>query len=588
MKQKVFGLVGIITGLMSVSLVSAREFRVPLQAMLLSHDFEPKVDEGLHVWVNSVVYNRQANRAFMKHGMSTKHLSALFFNKDEFRLSKVFENCLVARDTQYYNPFMRVMKIRPRVSYYESGMVLSGSIDKELILDKGRIGIRVSLPFRTVELVRRDLGSRRDSQIEDVQKFAKNAVATTTAAPGFAYRLDFLEALPQSISGYSAVTYSTSGINVFDNVAGVAEGGTDAGKMRAAAVSAVEGQLPETTLVGVSCEPTGLADLPITLSSLSTTTYYKVGTGDYSALSDEAASTVAARIALQDKKAAVWITSTHRAVGEYTEGGATESISGEMTTLLKTLNVNTYEWLHDRGYVFDSSKRVGVGDLDLEVFYEHVLSDRLFIELIAGVSVPLSSGNNYAENPYRAYLGNGEHWEVRLGGKGSYEIMQWCNIVLDAAYSLVLDGKEWICSAPEGSLIKNIGSKQEATVSWGYFVGNLDVTFQHPQTSDLTGTLGYQLYYKDRDSISYKTASVESWLGKKYNSSAKDYSTVNNVTMSGSLAAANTEQYAHRIKTLVTYHISDWCTFNLGGSFTFAGQNCQKSVDIFGGCAVSF
>jgi hypothetical protein len=50
--------------------------------------------------------------------------------------------------------------------------------------------------------------------------------------------------------------------------------------------------------------------------------------------------------------------------------------------------------------------------------------------------------------------------------------------------------------------------------------------------------------------------------------------------LDNALAAANTEQVAHRMKLGFTYHLSDWCSVSASGAITLAGQNMPKEMDM--------
>jgi len=583
--MKWFSIKMLVTGwcLFASANLTAREYRLPYFNGFKVYDFEGKKGAGYRFDFKSTVYLRQAHRSFQKHGMSTKHLTALLFNDDEFRLSKIFENAYVLIDTQDYNPYMRVMKIAPRVHYSEHGLHLKGTVSKEVVPGKGRVGVRVAMPIRMIEMERKDIASRRDSQTEDVRKISKNDATGNTS--GFAYRLDFLEALPQSPSGNSAVEYRTNGIKIFNGATGVVSG-----KMQAAAVVTTEGHAPKWNEVGVAAAPESTSTLPTTLTGLSQGVVYTFGSAasDFSALADSAASSVSARIANQDSKAAVWVVSTHNTTDGSLMSGASESINSSVNSWFDRFNSNAYEWLYDKGYVFESSKRMGLGDIDVDLYYEHQLSTHVGMEVFSGVRIPLASGKDYSGNPYCVQLGNGEHWEAKIGSRLLWLIGRRLHVSFDGTWSFVLEGKEWRCAVPEGSLVKNIGQRAELNASWNYFVGNIDFTLSHPKTNDVSVLFGYQFYHKSKDTVYFKQSSLESWLGKKYDSATKAYTTINNVALDNSLAAANTKQYAHRIKGCITYYVSDWASLDMGGSFTIAGQNCAKPFDLYGSFCLMF
>jgi len=565
----------------------AREYRGPLLVGQHGYDFDAR-EKGLWYWsASSDWYTRSAHRAFKAdHGIATQELSALFFNKESFRLSQIFEDCLVRQNTEHYNPYMRVMTIAPRVEYSESGLCLGGEISRAVFRGKGRFGMRVSVPLRAVETMRKDAGSRRDSQTEDVVRLQKNEVAEKL---GFAYRLDFVEAIPTKSFATSQVNYAaTSGDSTYVSMFG---GAADSAQL--AAIYSSEGHTPRGTRVGVAESTVGSSTLPTSIDGLDVDTVYAFGTTGYGGLADTAAPTVTARVANQDKKATVWVTSVHEDIGGALVSGATTKISTDIGDFVTSFNSNTYEWLYDRGYMFESTRQVGLGDTDLSFFYEQVFGDRLTGGVAAVLRVPTACGSgddehSYAGNPYKSHLGNGRHVEIGGSLYGDVEMRSWLALHFDGCYRFAIARTEKICATPKGSLIKNIGSEQSAEVSWHSVVCNADAHFCHPQTTDLSGFVGYQLYLKRHDTVRFVTSAVDSWLGRFYNTATHDYSVENAIILDNTLAQANTEQIAHRIKAGFTYHFSDWFSVSAGAGITFAGKNMPKESDAYAACKVVF
>lgn len=572
--------------------VQGSEWRAPLIEGVHGHDFDPAMRGQWRVTSDVDGYMRSAHRSFGKHGFSTQELPAIFFNKESFRLSNIFENCLVPHNTQYYNPYMRVMTISPRAQYKEQGAIVSMKAERTVFKGKGRWGVRAKLPIRSIEFERLDQGGRRDSQSEDVMKQQKNE--NTQSSLGFGYRLDFLEAMPTKDFRQSQVDYeSVLGADTFIRMFGGDTRGVD-GIRKSGAIYSPEGYTPRGSRVGVLASGVSTTQLPVGIDNLSGDTVYYLGnSASYAHLSDDAARDVVTRVANQDKKATVWIVSTHDEDGDLITDSASENISKEMKDLMPTFNANCYEWFHDRGYDLDSTREMGIGDLGVELYYEHVLSDRALAHLAFVSSLPTSYGtagreNDFSKNPYQARLGNGHH--VELGSRVGFEIeaLSWLAIHLNGQYTFALERSETLCAVPEGSLIRNMGPGIKADVSWSGFVGNLDFHWCHPYTSDVTGYVGYQFYYKAEDKVRFSESTMESWLGKTYDATVdvRDYTVANLMTLDNIRAGANTEQLAHRVKLGVNYHFSDWLSINAGGSLTIAGQNMPRELDWHLGCRI--
>jgi hypothetical protein len=120
----------------------------------------------------------------------------------------------------------------------------------------------------------------------------------------------------------------------------------------------------------------------------------------------------------------------------------------------------------------------------------------------------------------------------------------------------------------------------------------------HPRTTDITTTLGYRLYYKTTDTVKFKNATVESWLGKTFSTAVdpldtggttliNDFTTPNPTTLDNKLAAKNSEQWGHTVRLGMTYHFSDWCTLSGSSAFTIAGQNVPKTFEWQCACRIT-
>jgi hypothetical protein len=259
----------------------------------------------------------------------------------------------------------------------------------------------------------------------------------------------------------------------------------------------------------------------------------------------------------------------------------------ESKYLAPFINENTFAWLEDRGFEFASETRSGLGDIDLDLFYEHQISQDWIGELFIGVRFPTGSSDNYCNSPYRPHLGNGEHWEIKLGGMIAWQPLSWMNIKLDGKISFALEGEERRPATFCGAQVKNIGPCARADVDWLYFVGHLDFNLFHPKTDAISSVIGYEFYYKSEDNIDFKCRSMESWLGKVYDSTSGTWLS-NPKTLDSRVAERNTEAIAHKIRLESSFRITRWFEIYCGGAYTFAGQNVPRESDCHGGFVVTF
>ena len=238
-------------------------------------------------------------------------------------------------------------------------------------------------------------------------------------------------------------------------------------------------------------------------------------------------------------------------------------------------------------YVFMTDQRAGLGDIDLDLFYEHTFSEDWVGELMVGLRLPTGGSSSYVGNPYRASLGNGNHWELKLGGLMAWQPIDWMNIKLNLLGSWVIEGTEERCATFKGANIKNMGPKVDADVDWAYFVGSLDFTLFHPKTDNLSTTIGYEFYYKTEDNINFKKTKITSWLARKWNETTNVWDDYED-TLDSKVAEKNTEAISHKIRWESRIQLNKWCEMFVGGSYIFAGQNMPRETDGHCGFNVKF
>lgn len=264
-----------------------------------------------------------------------------------------------------------------------------------------------------------------------------------------------------------------------------------------------------------------------------------------------------------------------------------------------------YCWLKDScGIALQSNKRIGVGDIDVDGFYEHTFNDQWRGELMLGVRFPTSTQNKQCQNPFAVSLGNGGHFELKLGAMGVWMPLSWMNIKLDLMYSFVLQKREKLPAAFKGSSIKGFGPCADADVDWGYFLGHLDFNFFYCK-ADLSTTIGYELYYKTKDSICFKcgttkchclgqvwaladgtpiTCNTPSAVVRAGNPSFQDFA----MGLDSCAAAQNSERIAHRVRGETHWRATQCLSLYMGGAYTFAGKNIPQESDIYAGLTVYY
>lgn len=572
----------------------------PLHARYFYTDHTPLTEHSsyttdkpfqLHTYASS--YTRTAHEAFTSsHGTKVAPLSSLYFGKDEFRMSNMFKNCLAPLDTQYYNPYVRILKMRPRVRYTETGTTLGFKAITTLLNPRIRTGVRVEVPFKYREVERQDSGSRDTAPTQDlVNEQSVRVDASLTDSDDFridrtsTYRLDYLEALGKDIDHNSTVSYDSSGsMEIFDRPMF-----DDGGDLRGAFVAKKESHIPRGQEVFSTASTTGKTILPATLKGLSQgRTYYVDEDTDYSGSSDAASKTVAQRIADQDLKAQIWYVSTFDNESDLDMIAGAKSIQTGMSDTIRNHNANHYEWFHDRDTRFESAQQAGLGDTTLELFTSIDLNDNLAVDVSVGTILPTASGTNSPANPYNIHLGHRNHVVVFAGSILDLQLNSRMRSVLSARASSAVDYTEKRCAMPIGAQVKNLGVQAPAHVSWYELNGRAELIIMHPFTDNIEYNLGYDLYYKTSDHINFIDSKLESWLGKTYNTTTRAFDVQNTFVPNKAVSAMNSQVLAHTVRASLQYRVSDWMQLSVGGSYVVAGKNCPQTVEAHAGCVIVF
>lgn len=648
--RKRFLKVGILA-MLTVFTVNATEMRSPWisERGPIRYVFEKCDPDRYSLDIYGAAYMKYANKAFMNHGTDTKPLTELFFNKSNFLLSEKF-NDNDNFTNEFQNPYLYVYRLYPRASYFGWGFNLGGRFEYPIYKDKGRIGARLNVPFRAVRIERDDEAERNATGIQDayVDSYRqgttiKNRIANPEIDTGqltrqnlwgsavnaellrqiphynggdlirafnpennqirivgseivaadlengtndlpavFLYHPRCLRNVPQHKLGAlkiqnNATTYNNVVLKQINNV-------RDDLKFNDGVFGTVSTIATDPESVWPVTGPDGanqttnvmaqLTELPEDVSGLSQDTFYTSIVGqDY-------------RTADASVWQNLWISTVHNSGGE--RFFESDALFNKINDAIDHYRDNVYEWLWDNNFMFATDQRTGLGDIDLDIFYEHTFSDKWIMEGMIGLRFPTGSNDDYTGNPYRVHLGNGEHFEIKLGGLVAWQPCEWMNAKIDLGLSFALEATEKRCATFNGATIKNIGPEVDADVDWIYFVGRLDFNFFHPKTSNLSCDIGYEFYYKGEDNITFKTCKMETWLGKKWNSATGLYDLADERELDNKIAEANTEAIGHKIRYEGRWQCLEWMELFAGGTYVFAGQNLPKEIDCHCGANVKF
>ena len=575
---------------------------------------EPSGSRNIKTW--AAAYSRYASQAYKSEvGTQTDELSRLFFNESDFKLTEAFPNCLILHNAEYYNPLLRTVHIHTKVDSREMSIVFGGRYAIPVYKDVGRLGVRVSVPLKSVEIRRLDVdGVPRGAELEEVMAVSAQVIPRTGTASSESrvpmIRMDFAEALVQSNKNNPALNLSSltqepkiggqdiSNINFGDESALKSSVGRCI-----AVVRSPLGFIPRPpdvkntaiiTTLPTSATPTAteiaVADGTDAVLPADGNAEYKLAyrfettgnPGKYSKLADETTQDIDERRARQRLKEELWLIpriyfpaagTTGKITSSYTEGGALKTL----TDLSSQVTENAFEWLQDRGYVFEGSYNAGLGDCSVDFFYEHALSDKCYGEVFVGAVLPTAQDKEDFSSPYRAALGNGKHWEMKLGALLALQPFSSLNIKADCAYTCVIPREETVRATFKGARVKNVGPLVQGYIGWNYYVARLEATIFHLKARAISNTFGYEFFYKERDALVFPRNNTSTWQGRTFD---VDGSTLRNeYPLDASVATSNTDSVAHRCKFETSFRITNQCEFCLGLGYTFAGKNVPKAID---------
>ncbi len=625
MNKKIAKLV--VLAAFAVGAANATEMRSPYLSERgpIRYTFEKENPDRYSLNIYSGMYTKKADKAFMKHGTDTHPLSTLFFNKANFDIKEILPNSAMPMDSEHYNPFISIGKLSPRVRYFETGVNVGGRFEYPVYKDKGRIGVRLNIPFTTIELEREDFFDKHEDPLEyyrldkTIEMKYNDGVDKSVIATVRSYRMDLINEAwylaatgerkkslefglkPAPLSGGS-VKFAGSEIAKSQINEKIFNSGLEVGLIKHEDVDTRPEHLPQTgPFLGF-----GAKDV-VALTAGNGPTQSIDGTGVFSNMNPggwEAAKEIGfftGNTAAADpadysvfSPSDEWLETKWMVFG-YDENavpqGSADTVLKGMDSWLRQYSDNPYYWFSRRDFSFETDRRTGFGDIDLDLFYEHTFSDEWVAEAMIGLKFPTGTNDDYYGNPYRVHLGNGEHWEIKLGAMGAWMPLDWMNVRLDGRFSFVLESSEQRCAGFKGAQIKNIGPQVAADVDWQYLTLNLDFTFFHPKTDDLSLDVGYEFYYKTKDDVDQKRSSMESWLGKKWaqENGAGAYGwRDNDKELDDGVLEGNTQSISHKVRCESSYRFSDWFEMYAGGSFIFAGKNIPREADLTLGMNVRY
>jgi len=534
-------------------------------------------------------------------------LSMLWFGKAEFRGEEVFGNgSLIGRPTD--NPWLVFSKLRPRFDYNERGVVLGFHAERAVIDTKWRFGFNVSLPIKTIEIERTvdccclekedpDMDNLVAYRTEDLPVWEACQASYNTFGPdsedrrldfsrmgvSFSYRLDFLSTLLMP-DGSPLVEYGDGSLTI--GRVEIAKANDDISNP-VVAWKRPNGRHGVGQMFAVNLADIGDASADPNVPNPDFPVVPGIGNGSLA----------------WDERAKFVDSQDYRLLGNcrgnqgqlfivpvYTYLNAEVDPVGYMRDATKIKNIvdlilgrldggSAIDFFSDHGICFCKNEHIfGVGDLKGQCFLGYDFTDRSFGELVFELKLPTGKKNT---NPRRIYwipTGNNGHVEGRIGVGGGWRSKRWFGFHADASYSCVFNACEKRAASFVGATVKNIGPCINANVKWGYFLGHADITIFHPKNQNMGMSLGYEIYYKRRDTVCFCPCDANyeyrDLLGERYPLDAR-------------ILEKNTDLLTHKIRGQF-YHRWNYFELYAGASRVVAGWNGMRETEANLGCTVYF
>ncbi len=546
--------------IVSVAATYAREIRTPLivQRGPINELFlELKRDWSANFLVSE--YFRHSKKAYNACGEKVNY-AYLYFGKNQFNAQDAFANSTASSPT---NPLLATSILGPRVKYREQATVVGLNLQRWLT-DTWRIGFRANLPLRKIRVKRLSSKGNGSSPLggQTITDVTQQEVETINGVPlqSFAYRLDFLSRLPYACSclglDYLIVNYRDTDFP-FDLP--VTLSNQDISNENGTPVSVIKsnnGTLPHGPF---AIQQSVAQQLPIVSADGGGINNGARGrfdaSVDYTPLSTNP--TAQSTLFVVPSVAGTQVVAPARIIEEHVDE-LLECIAPTAEEVFTACNISLAPQCIK-----------GPGDFDTELFAGHCFNDCFYGELFVGIRWPTGKRLKNPLEVFRQPLGNNGHFESKVGIQALWEPCPWAVLKGDLAVSLVHKDTERVAASFRGATVKNIGPCVPATIGWNYFTLHTDLIFTLP--SKVAGLdIGYELYHKSHDRITFHTSATRDCLGSCN-------------ALSQAPLTDGTQVTSHKIRSELFW---DFCFFKyeadiyVGASHVVAGRNTPIETDV--------
>lgn len=510
------------------------------------------------------------------------NLTTLFVGKECFKGAEAFANGVVTDVTNInFTPFLNFSTLCPRFTYNEKGYVwgIDGTYQFGC-KNRWHVGARLGVPYKVVD-IDSDCCCLDDSGEEGLDSVVAECAFNLDADSDrndidYAYRLDFLSSLVRtSIPGTDSqllVEYDVGGPpnSQETRIAGVPV--TSDNTMDATAPPVY---LLKSTNGAIPAKPFNRerADVNLALTAAGT----NGADGDalfFNVSTDYLNGGLATDIAAQSQLFVV----PRRETAPVQLSDQSQAIRNAVREILDTLETrglaSTTEFFKKFCCIDICSPQhvQGLGDVDAEI-YGGWQGKWGYADLILGFKLPTGKEN---KNPRRVFFvptGNNKHFEVKGGAEFGFN---WRFLALNV---FGFGGHAFQRCRPKAApfkcaTVKNIGPCVPAEVSWNYGHVAVDVTFFHPQTREVGGTIGYEFYGRGKDNICLPCCTATDCLG-------------NENDLDACVLERCTDTQSHKVRG-EGFCRWNWCELFIGSSYVFSGRNVMREVEGHAGMKVYF
>lgn len=562
-------------------------------------------DWNIHMW--GAAYTRNASRAFFddcacdhdKITRKTTSLSQLWFGQAVFRGENVFAGGTFAGDpndptvqaTQVLvnsvNPFLAFARISPVFDYNETGANIG--IDFARYVgndDRYHIGGRFNIPFKIIE-IEHDSACAQEETLGDV---VATRIVTFDEGPDqdqveYAYRYDFLSAL-----AFDTVTTPTSIITTapvlrYNDASTPVPGTIQLTGSRLTSTNAAQndtdtpaayitktcgGAIPTPPFKKTPAEVLGGA-LPADGSGDVGATYYMKTGVDY-----------AGNLALDRAMQGTLFVVPRSIPGGPAAGELLDAAEWIYTNITKIIEEDLLvsepatTFFANNGIGFCGYERiVGIGDFATEVYGGVGHYDDWFVDGIFGLQFPTGKRRKNSNQIFYQPTGNNGHVEIKLELDAGWKPRPWFAFEIRPAFIYACQRVEKRAAPFKGATVVNIGPEMDVKVSWPYFVLRTDFSFFHPHNPDLGFSIGYEMFAKGQDRISFCETVATDLLGRP------------NQPLSECNYERNTNSFSNKLRGQIFYR---WNYFEIfgGGTQMVSGRHIMKETEGNIGLAIYF